>query len=900
MEWTTAYVDALPDSAFAYVNGTDRRLPYRDKDGTVDPAHLRNALARLNQTAIPAAAKARALAKLRRAAKSVGVTVSEALASDSLDGRAEEIRDAWGEAAGMMWDPDKDGDPGPGWVTDVYDDALIVRDNGGDFYRVPYTLDADGDPVFGEATEVQVTFQAVQEALIRESAELLRPTDLTGAEWDARILRFGVSANGWEWTRESAESLLPLLEGAPVCAYPHGKHAPEATIAANNGPVREAIVGSITQPRIEPDGVYGRVRIAEAHAPLRARLLELAKGGVRAIAAGLSVDTLAAFVPIKVAEAVVKRIKQVKRLFSVDIVDAPSAGGGLIRATAGPISQEDTMKREELLALVRENRPQPLEDKDVATLTDEAIAVLVREAMKTPPAPAAAKKDEPKKDEPAVEPAWAREARAREVRGIVREAVGAATTLPELLRQRLIKRYEARVVEAAGAAAFEAEVVAAIKDEVETHAKLYGGGDPKGFGAPSIRMGAEPVHKLQAAMDRLFLPTEFRGKNYAHAHEAFDAVLASGAFLSADTPGRVREAVRWVREAASDDPGLRFKSLRHSYEMLTGDEGVSGQFQRGRVSETIDSSTWTNILQNALYRRLLMTYAEPMFHERSIAEYGAAVDFRTKHVAILNYFGDIDVVDPESADYVEISAPSDADLSYAVSQRGNILTVTRKVLINDDLRALAQMVSRLGRAARRTLAKRIWTDLWVANIAYGPDTLAWFESGTHKNTGSTALSADAAGAAEVLAKVQQLADMTEQGSGAKLGLPPMDSLWLDVPHTLFGVATTLNGTPFLTAATPVANPVYHYFGVNNERINCNPLLTDTTDWGVHVSPGGGGRESVLVDFLQGREEPEFFLADVPTIGQMFVGDKLQWKLRHEYGAILLDFRGATKEVVAGA
>jgi len=48
--WTTAYVDSLPTSSFAWVDSKGQRhLPYKDKDGKVDLPHTRNALARLNQ-----------------------------------------------------------------------------------------------------------------------------------------------------------------------------------------------------------------------------------------------------------------------------------------------------------------------------------------------------------------------------------------------------------------------------------------------------------------------------------------------------------------------------------------------------------------------------------------------------------------------------------------------------------------------------------------------------------------------------------------------------------------------------------------------------------------------------------------------------------------------------------
>lgn len=58
-EWTTEYINSLPDSSFAVIEGDyksgktkDKRcrhLPFKDKDGKVDLPHLRNAFARVNQ-----------------------------------------------------------------------------------------------------------------------------------------------------------------------------------------------------------------------------------------------------------------------------------------------------------------------------------------------------------------------------------------------------------------------------------------------------------------------------------------------------------------------------------------------------------------------------------------------------------------------------------------------------------------------------------------------------------------------------------------------------------------------------------------------------------------------------------------------------------------------------------
>lgn len=68
--WTAATINTLPDAAFGYVSPGGqkdaegrttprslRHLPYRTKDGAVDLPHLRNALARLTGTQIPAHVK---------------------------------------------------------------------------------------------------------------------------------------------------------------------------------------------------------------------------------------------------------------------------------------------------------------------------------------------------------------------------------------------------------------------------------------------------------------------------------------------------------------------------------------------------------------------------------------------------------------------------------------------------------------------------------------------------------------------------------------------------------------------------------------------------------------------------------------------------------------------------
>jgi phage head maturation protease len=99
-EWDTAYINNLPDSAFAYIEAGGkkdgdgktvprslRHFPIRNAQGQLDAAHVRNALGRLAQS--PYGPKARA--KVEAAAKSLGI--GEPAAASSSTSRAEASSD---------------------------------------------------------------------------------------------------------------------------------------------------------------------------------------------------------------------------------------------------------------------------------------------------------------------------------------------------------------------------------------------------------------------------------------------------------------------------------------------------------------------------------------------------------------------------------------------------------------------------------------------------------------------------------------------------------------------------------------------------------------------------------------------------------------------------------------
>lgn len=88
--WSAKYINTLPDSAFLYIAPGGKKdsegktapralryFPIKDASGKIDLPHLRNALARIPQSKLPANVKARVAAKAKRMARQNKINVGE-------------------------------------------------------------------------------------------------------------------------------------------------------------------------------------------------------------------------------------------------------------------------------------------------------------------------------------------------------------------------------------------------------------------------------------------------------------------------------------------------------------------------------------------------------------------------------------------------------------------------------------------------------------------------------------------------------------------------------------------------------------------------------------------------------------------------------------------------------
>ncbi len=115
-----------------------------------------------------------------------------------------------------------------------------------------------------------------------------------------------------------------------------------------------------------------------------------------------------------------------------------------------------------------------------------------------------------------------------------------------------------------------------------------------------------------------------------------------------------------------------------------------------------------------------------------------------------------------------------------------------------------------------------------------------------------------------------------------------------MPGRLYLVCSSASWDAACEVNQTVSEATYHLFGPQNENVVVNPLLEGTA-WGVHRR--SSDVPSIEAAFLD-NEEPELTLADDPKAGLLFSEDKVVYKIKHTYGAGVVDHRGATKQVPA--
>jgi hypothetical protein len=257
-------------------------------------------------------------------------------------------------------------------------------------------------------------------------------------------------------------------------------------------------------------------------------------------------------------------------------------------------------------------------------------------------------------------------------------------------------------------------------------------------------------------------------------------------------------------------------------------------------------------------------------------------NMQTQNRILLADFAALSAV-AENGAYANL-AWADSKETWTPAKKGNLVYVTLEMILNDDVRAVTHIPSKLAVAANITINETV-SALFTDGGGAGPnmaDGAAVFLVG-HGNYTTDALSSTALQAGMIaMAKMQNSASKV-------LGIR---GRYLLVPPDLMYAAAVIAGTDRATgSANNDVNPLYGQI----EPIVV-PNWTDATNWYLMASPSE--IECIEVGFLNGREEPELLLQDNPTAGTVFTNDAISYKIRHIYGAGWVDHRGAYGAVVA--
>ena len=345
----------------------------------------------------------------------------------------------------------------------------------------------------------------------------------------------------------------------------------------------------------------------------------------------------------------------------------------------------------------------------------------------------------------------------------------------------------------------------------------------------------------------------------------------------------------------------RFRSLHEAFRQITGRTFFKPQDvlresisyapaeERKRLSESIATTTWAEILGDSITRKMIKEYKLPDLQEwrKVVSEIAPIKDFRTNRRMLVGGYGDLPEV-TQGDNYNALSSPTDDENTYSVKKRGGTEDLTLETVANDDVGAVKRIPKKLGGEAARTLYKAIF-DLFKLNTATCYDGKVIFHV-DHNNLGSTAMS-DAGLTATKSAMMKQ----TSYGNAAeKLGMANVPKLLIG-PTELEPMMFKLTTSKVLvgTNQNETAPNIHSTYGLGYIVVS---YWDDVNDWVAIADPQNV--PTIEVGFFEGKEEPELFVQDMPNVGSVFTADKITYKIRHIWGLCLLDYVGMYKHVVA--
>lgn len=314
-------------------------------------------------------------------------------------------------------------------------------------------------------------------------------------------------------------------------------------------------------------------------------------------------------------------------------------------------------------------------------------------------------------------------------------------------------------------------------------------------------------------------------------------------------------------------------SLRELARASLADRGVSiaGQNAMGIVglAFTHSSSDFGQILIDVAHKSLLKGWESAVEDYEKFTTRGTLTDFRaTKRVGLGGFSYLPEVGEGEEYSYGKIG---DEGANVALATYGQLFSITRQAILNDDMHLLTKIPEKMGQAAKATIAKLVFALLTGNAIAQDGKKL--FDA-SHKNA-FTGASLDITN----IDKAIQMMNGFVDASGQPLAIEPE---FLLAPTSLYTRAKQLLGSTSVEGADMNSGIINPLQGVVDPIKSARLQVANPKEWYLI------NKEAIEVSYLDG--------IDTPYIEQQqgFTVDGVATKVRIDAGVNVIDYRGIVK------
>jgi HK97 family phage prohead protease len=294
-----------------------------------------------------------------------------------------------------------------------------------------------------------------------------------------------------------------------------------------------------------------------------------------------------------------------------------------------------------------------------------------------------------------------------------------------------------------------------------------------------------------------------------------------------------------------------------------------------RSGITQSTSDFAILLENTMHKMLQAAYATQPDTWSRWAGRTTVSDFRAHTRYRMGMFGGLDSVS-ENGEFKRKPILDGEKATITAATKGNIINVSRQMIVNDDMGAFARLLSMLGRAARLSVEIDVYA-LLLQNSGLGPtqsDSQPLFHSNRANVGTGAALSVASIDADRVL-----MAQQKDPWSNEYLDIRPSILL---VPVGLGGAARELNAQEYNDDSQKNQKRPNSVRGLYSDIVD-TPRLTGTRRYSFadpSVAP------VFEVAFLEGNTEPVLESKDGWNV------DGTELKVRFDYGVAATDYRGA--------